>query len=144
MGLPVQWCGGVYAYALAMLAPHDKTLDWMQVARGILISAEQQQAPDGRYLGCLPDSFVLGAQRRQGPFINPCALVSLRLALEGEVDSLAVAADGKHRVAAPFPVTVEGAKAIVKARKGQAYQVLIDGTRIVAVKSEGTDTVPLE
>jgi hypothetical protein len=144
MGLPVQWCGGVYAYALALLAPHDKTADWAQVARGILISAEQQQAPDGPYAGCLPDSFNLAAQRRQGPFINPCALVSLRLALEGEADSLAVAADARHRVAAPFPVAIEGASAVIRARRGQAYQVLIDGTRIVDVKSEGTDSVPLE
>ncbi|NMC19138.1 MAG: hypothetical protein GYA33_01850, partial [Thermogutta sp.] len=28
MGLPVQWCGLVYAYALTMLAPYDSTLDW--------------------------------------------------------------------------------------------------------------------
>jgi hypothetical protein len=28
MGLPVQWCGYDYAYALTMLAPLDHTLDW--------------------------------------------------------------------------------------------------------------------
>ena len=47
MGLPVQWVGGVYAYALTLLAPHEKTLDWNHLARGILISAQQQQYPDG-------------------------------------------------------------------------------------------------
>jgi len=31
---------------------------------------------------------------------------------------------------------------VVRARKGAAYQVLIDGKRIVDVKSEGADTVP--
>jgi hypothetical protein len=141
MGLPVQWCGGVYAYALTLLAPHDKTLDWAQLARGILVSGEQQEAPEGRYVGCLPDSLDLAAQRRQGPFINPCGLMSLRLALDGELDSLAVAAEGGHRILAPFPVKIEGGKAVVRARKGAAYQVLIDGKKIVDVKSEGVDSI---
>jgi hypothetical protein len=141
MGLPVQWCGGVYAYALTLLAPHDKTLDWAQLARGILVSGEQQEAPDGRYVGCLPDSFDLAAQRRQGPFINPCGLMSLRLALDGGLDSLAVAVEGGHRILAPFPVKIEGGKAVVRARKGAAYQVLIDGKKIVDVKSEGVDSI---
>jgi hypothetical protein len=144
MGLPVQWCGGVYAYALALLAPYEKTLDWGHVARGILVSAEMQQAPDGPMAGCLPDSFNLAAQKRNGPFINPCALLSLRTVLDGQLDSIAVATDGKHRAAAPFPVTVQAGKATVRAKKGVAYQVLIDGTRVVDVKSEGTDVLPLE
>ena len=144
MGLPVQWCGGVYAYALTMLAPHDKTLDWAHLARGILISGEQQEYPDGPLAGTLPDSFVLDAQRRQGPNINPCAFMSLRLALDGELDSLAVATDGKHRVVAPFPVETRDGKAHVKARKGVAYQLLLDGQRILDIQSEGADVVPLD
>ena len=65
IGLPVQWVGGVYAHALTMLAPHDKSLDWNHLARGILISAEQQQYPDGLWAGLLPDSFdIVGQQRR--------------------------------------------------------------------------------
>jgi hypothetical protein len=144
MGLPVQWCGGVYAYALALLAPHDKTLDWAHLARGILLSAEQQQYPDGPFLGTLPDSFVLSAQRRQGPNINPCALISLRLILDGQLDSLALATDGKHRVLSPFPLELRDGKAHIKARKGVTYQILIDGHRIRDIQSEGTDLVPLE
>jgi len=144
MGLPVQWCGGVYAYALAMLAPYDQTLDWMQLARGILISAEMQQAPDGALVGTLPDSFDLAAQRRNGPFINPSAIMSLRMVCDGQLDSLAVASDAAHRIAAPFPVSLKDGKAVIRARKGAAYQVLIDGAKIVDVKSAGTDTVPLE
>jgi hypothetical protein len=142
IGLPVQWCGEVYAYALVMLAPHDKTLDWAKVARGILISAEQQQAPDGPMIGCLPDSFTLATQSRNGPFINPAGLVSLEMALEGKVDSLAVAVEGGRRVLAPFPVTIKDGKAVIQAKAGAAYQVIIDGKRIVDVKSAGTDTVP--
>lgn len=144
MGLPVQWCGGVYAYALALLAPHERTLDWAHLARGILLSAEQQQYPDGRLAGTLPDSFHLAKQRRGGPSINPCAIVSLRLVLDGQLDSLAVAADGKHRVVAPFPVELRDGKAHIKARKGAAYQVLVNGHRILDVASEGNDVIPLD
>ena len=144
MGLPVQWCGTVYAHALTLLAPHDHALDWRQLAEGILRAAERMQYPDGPLAGCLPDVFSLPDQQRSGPSINPCALVSLRLALDGEVDSLAVTADGPHRVVSPFPVRIEGGKALVKARPGVKYQVLIDGARIVDVESQGEDAVPLE
>jgi len=144
MGLPVQWVGGVYAYALTMLAPYDKSLDWNQLARGILISAEQQQYPDGPHAGLLPDSFVLPEQRRQPANINPSALVSLRLVLDGQVDCLAVAADAQHRVAAPFPVAIRDGQARVRAQAGTTYQVLIDGRRVVEVKSTGADVVRLD
>jgi hypothetical protein len=143
IGLPVQWVGGVYAYALTMLAPHDDSLDWNRLARGILFSAEQQQYPDGPNAGLLPDSFNLEDQQRNPANINPCALVSLRLAVEGQVDSLCVASDGTHRVAAPFPVTIRDGQARIQARRGVSYQVLIDGRRLVEVKSVGEDTVPL-
>ncbi len=144
MGLPVQWVGGVYAYALTRLAPHDSTLDWNHLARGILISAQQQQYPDGPHVGLLPDSFNLRRQRRQPADINPCALVSLQMALDGEVDFLSVASDGDHRIAAPFPVTIKDGVAHVQARAGVDYQVVINGTRIVDVKSKGNDAIRLE
>ena len=143
MGLPVQWCGYVYAYALTMLAPLDHTLDWNHIATGILTTAEQMQFPSGPFAGCEPDSFNLSAQQRNGPAINPCALVSLRLALEGKLDSLSVAASSTHRVVAPFPVTVRGDVAQIEAREGVTYQVVIDGQRIVEVKSRGVDSIPL-
>ena len=144
IGLPVQWCGEVYAYTLTMLAPYDKTLDWAKLARGILVSAQEQQAPDGPFIGCLPDSFTLDAQRRNGPFINPAGIVSLEMALDGKLDSLAVAVEGSHRVLAPFPVIIKDGKAVIQARAGVTYQVIIDGQRVVDIKSGGTDTVPLQ
>ena len=144
IGRPVQWCGGVYAYALALLAPYEKTLDWAKLARGILISAEQQQYPDGKFVGCLPDSITLATGDRHPWNINPCAIVSLRLILDGQVDSLAVASDGKHRVAAPFPVTLKDGKARIEGKAGLAYQILVDGERVVDVESKGTDAVPLD
>ncbi len=143
IGLPVQWVGGVYAYSLTLLAPYDRSLDWNHLARGILISAEQQQYPDGPWAGLLPDSLVLASQQRNPPRINPCALVSLRLVLEGRLDSLCVAAQGKHRVVAPFPVRIEQGQAVIDGQKGLQYQVLVDG-RVVDVASQGIDRVPLE
>jgi hypothetical protein len=142
IGLPVQWVGGVYAYALTMLAPHDKSVDWNHLARGILISAEQQQYPDGPWAGLLPDSVTLATQTRNPWRINPCALVSLRLVLDGQVDYLAVATEGKHRVAAPFPVTIRDGHAVIRGQAGLKYQVLVDG-RIVDVVSLGEDRVEL-
>lgn len=143
IGLPVQWVGGVYAYSLALLASYDHSLDWKHLARGILISAEQQQYPDGPWAGLLPDSFVLTSQQRNPPRINPCALVSLRLMLDGRLDSLCVVAQGKHRVVAPFPVRIEHGQAVIEGQKGLRYQILING-RVVDVPSQGVDRVPLE
>ncbi len=143
IGLPVQWVGGVYAYSLALLAPYDPSFDWKHLARGILISAEQQQYPDGPWAGLLPDSLVLASQHRNPPRINPCALVSLRLVLDGRLDSLAVAIQGKHRVVAPFPVRIEHGQAIIEAQKGLRYQILLDG-QVKDVVSQGLDRVPLD
>lgn len=143
IGLPVQWCGLNYAYGLTMLAPYDKTIDWNHLARGILIAGEQMQIPDGPQAGLLPDSFDLRTQERRPWMINPCALVSVRRVLDGEVDFLSVAADQAHRVAAPFPVSLRGGKAHVKGQPGVKYQVLVDGQRAIDVVSQGDDVVSI-
>jgi hypothetical protein len=144
MGLPVQWCGYVYADALTMLAPLDQALDWKRLATGILTTAEQMQYPSGPFAGCEPDSYNLASQQRNGPAINPCALVSLRLALDGKLDSLAVAAADGHRVVAPFPAAIRDGQARIQARAGVGYQIVVDGKRIVQVQSHGEDSVALE
>ena len=54
-----------------------------------------------------------------------------------------MAADEKHRVAAPFPVTIREGAAHIEGREGVAYQIVVDGKRIVDVKSQGRDVVPL-
>lgn len=143
IGLPVQWVGGVYAYSLTALAPYDHTLDWKHLARGILITAQQMQYPDGPDAGLLPDSFALAGQQRRPTRINPCALVSLQLALDGRVDSLAVAVAGGHRVVAPVPVTIREGRAHLQAPAGLKYQAVIGGTRIVDIVSSGSDSVEL-
>lgn len=144
IGLPVQWCGYDYAYAVASLAHYDRSFDWKQVATGILIAAEQMQYPEGQYAGCEPDSFQLASQQRNGPAINPSALVSLRLRLEGQLDALDCARAGGHRVVVPFPVTIRNGRAVIQAREGVAYQAVVDGRRIVDLKSRGTDEFALE
>ena len=141
MGLPVQWCGLVYADSLLLLAPHDRTLDWKHLAQGILISGEQQQCPDGPTAGCLPDSFVLADQRRNGPMINPGAQTSLRLSVEGKASGLAVAVGNGHRLVAPYPISFREGKFSVRAGVGTKYQVLVDGKKIVNVESKGTDVI---
>ena len=146
IGLPVQWCGLVYAYSLTLLAPYDNTLDWHRLAEGILIAGEQMQVPreEGDYAGLLPDSFHIRLQRRQGPFINPCALVNLRLALDGKPHRLEVAANEAHRVVSPFPVRLEGRQAVIQGQAGTRYQIVVDGQRVISVDSRGTDVVPLD
>ena len=76
MGLPVQWCGLVYAEALYRLAPLDPKGPWRQLADGITLSGIQQTWPpdDHDLQGLLPDSFVLRAQHRNGPAINPATV----------------------------------------------------------------------
>lgn len=74
MGLPVQWCGLVYADALFRLARYDSTGPWKQLARGITASGIQQTWPregNPERQGLLPDSFTLRAQLRNDPAINP-------------------------------------------------------------------------
>jgi hypothetical protein len=102
------------------------------------------QFPDGQYAGLLPDSLALDSQERRPWNINPCALVSLRLVLEGKLDAIAVAADEIHRVAAPFSVKLEGDQAVIDGTAGVTYQVIIDGRRIVGVRSKGRDVVELK
>ena len=146
IGLPVQWVGIVYAYSLNMLAAHDDTLDWNHLARGILVCGEQMQFPadSGDHAGLLPDAFALANQERRPWLINPCALVSLRTVLDGELDFLSVASDDKHRVASPFPVTLQGNEAHIKAVLGATYQIIVDGRQILDIKSKGEDVVSLK
>ena len=143
IGLPVQWCGGVYAYGLTALAKHDATFPWNRLARGILIAGRRMQYPDGPLVGCLPDIFDLVSQRRAGPSINPCALISLQLALDGKVDSLSIAADAGRRIVSPLPVTIAGGKARIQGKEGLTYQVIVDGKRVVTIESKGLDEIDL-
>jgi hypothetical protein len=76
LGLPVQWCGLVYADALYRLVREDPRGPWKRIADGITASGIQQTWPqnDSDFQGLLPDSFVLREQKRNGPAINPATV----------------------------------------------------------------------
>jgi hypothetical protein len=74
IGLPVQWCGLVYADALQSLARYDAIGPWKHLADGIVISGLQQTYPDGPHRGLLPDSFNVQGQSRNPADINPGTL----------------------------------------------------------------------
>jgi hypothetical protein len=77
IGLPVQWCGLVYADALYELAARDPDGPWRRIADGIVDSGVAQSFPvgsDRQRQGLLPDSFHLPGQLRNDPGINPATL----------------------------------------------------------------------
>ena len=71
LGLPVVWCGLVYAYALQDLAQYDSSLDWRAIAQGINNSAMWQQYADGPTKGTYPDSWNMIENRPNPADINP-------------------------------------------------------------------------
>lgn len=73
IGLPVQWCGLVYASALHQLAKYDTSGPWAKVAEGITATGLLMSYPadDAVHGGLLPDSYNLKTQTRNGPDINP-------------------------------------------------------------------------
>lgn len=82
IGLPVQWCGLVYADAIGRLARHDPSGPWKQLASGITLSAMRQVYPKGTARqGLLPDSFSLRSQIRNPADINPGTLLPLAMRL---------------------------------------------------------------
>ena len=72
IGLPVQWCGLVYAESLARLARHDPNGPWQTLADGIAASGIVQTYPlDHPHHGLLPDSFNLRPSRATRPTSTP-------------------------------------------------------------------------
>ena len=88
IGLPVQWCGLVYARTLLDLAEVSGNKGWYPMARGIAWSGVRQSHTheDPGLIGLLPDSFDLKAQVRNPVPINPATL------LPGVADYLAAPA----------------------------------------------------
>jgi hypothetical protein len=71
IGVPVQWCGLVYAYALQDLAAFDTSYPWETIATGIIHSAMWQQMTDGKAIGTLPDSYAMYFTKDMPAYINP-------------------------------------------------------------------------
>ena len=77
LGLPVVWCGLVYAYALEELAEFDDSFPWCTVARGITRSGMWQQYTEGSSAGCYPDSWNMIENRPNPADISPeCILMN--------------------------------------------------------------------
>jgi hypothetical protein len=70
-GVPVQWCGLVYAYYLQRLARKSQQKDWGKIAEAITISAAYQQWTDGDLKGTYPDGFYNYCTEGRGPHLNP-------------------------------------------------------------------------
>jgi len=138
-GVAQPWSGVIYGYSLTLLAQHDSSIDWQTLATGILIAAEQMQHPDGTFLGCLPDAFVLDSQTRLSPSLNPCGLVSLRNAVTGRIDSLSVASDGSDTLASPFTIQMNRRGAIIRdVPAGFKFEILVNETQIMPVQGSGS------
>ncbi|MEJ5171584.1 MAG: hypothetical protein WHU10_11395, partial [Fimbriimonadales bacterium] len=85
MGLPVQWCGLVYADALYDLAEVDPSGIWRKLADGIVASGIQQSfdLDAGPLRGLLPDSFDLLNQTANPVAINPGTLQAVAARSKG-------------------------------------------------------------
>jgi len=127
-----------YAYALNLLSRHDDQTDWHTVALGILHAVEKLQFTEGSHAGCVPELFDVVHQERQGWSVNPCALVSLRWAVEGKVDSLFVLVDGRNRYVAPYPLrrTPDGIEAY-SVPPGQRFHILHNANRFGTGEGSG-------
>lgn len=143
MGRPVQWCGLDYAYALILLAKHDKTVDWLKIADGIVSSAECQLYRDDEpaFKGLLPDSVKIDSQVRYPAAINPTVVHMLRRMIDGRPTNVSVADVAGRRVVSPYPVEVNGNQATITAKAGVQYDVMIDGKEIRTIESKGKDVL---
>ncbi len=142
IGKPVQWCGLVYARALLELAEIDDSVDWRKIAEGIVVCAERQVYPDGKYAGLLPDYFDVPSQCRNALNINPCDLNMLRRLIDGRHTNVAVVDVGDKRVVSPYPTKRVGNDLVIEGRAGTQYQLLINGSDVVSIRSQGVDVVP--
>ncbi len=150
IGLPVQWCGLVYADAVRRLARHDANGPWLRLADGIAFSGVQQTHTEAEpdKVGLLPDSFDLRAQFRNPVPINPGTLQPLALQAYGEPALHDYHVFRRHglRVHAPGPIsdareTADGISFQVTGWPRQPWWILINGcTKVPAVRVNGQET----
>lgn len=138
IGLPVQWCGLVYADALNRLAPHDPETAWRQLADGIARAGIQHTYPpdDPQYPGLLPDSYALRAQMRNGPAINPATVLAPAITAldEPRPYDFAVARQHGWQIHAPGSIlgleeSPDGVRFILEGWSGEACSLFVNGVR---------------
>jgi len=157
LGVPVQWCGLVYAYHVFHLAEEMKTArgdarptgaldfspaDWRRVTELITVSATHQQFADGEKIGAYPDS-ITNFERRNGAFINPEDILVNVLALNGyDPDIKTARVKSKNG-----DVVISSAAKIEKARansfeldwfQGELSHTLFKGAKPGSVRVNGT------
>jgi hypothetical protein len=110
LGLPVQWCGLVYADALNRLAHSDPKGPWRRLADGIALSGVQQSFPlsEKDRQGLLPDSFNLLGQVRNDPSINPATLLPVAIPAYGRPTPYTMLSLRKAGVFLQAPCKVSG------------------------------------
>lgn len=114
-GVPVQWNGLVYAYAIQGLARYSD-YPWNQIAEGILISAMHQQWTEGELKGTYPDGLYEFCTAGRGPHINPEDIMVNLLALRGHDPDISTA--------------------IVRGAEGQRFHIS-SGARVENAEVEG-------
>lgn len=83
IGVPVVWCGMVYAYALQDLAEFDSSFDWRRIAQGITNSTIHQQYTEGPSKGTYPDSWNMAKNTPNPADINPESIYMNEFRLRG-------------------------------------------------------------
>lgn len=139
MGLPVQWCGLVYAETLYVLSEFDQSGPWKQIADGIAASGIQQTFPlgsDPDRVGLLPDSYALRTGVRNDPAINPGTVQApaMRLYRQSPAYDLHVFREAAVFVHAPGAIVDAkhqpgGVRFAVRGCSQGTYRVLISGCK---------------
>jgi len=137
MGLPVQWCGLVYADALYRLARYDPAGPWRKLADGIAASGVQQSwqpGDDPDLMALLPDSFAPRTQTRNPVAINPGTVQACAIRLFGGPEVYDYRVFRQAVAHAPGAITDASERDgvlrfTVQGWLGRPYEVLVSGLK---------------
>lgn len=154
-GLPVQWCGLVYAEEALRCPDLSGRFDHKALARGVVHSGMWQQVTEeGELQGTLPDSYPFGAKRGNPAFINPETILRPYWLMQGydfRVNSMVVARGDDRSLRFSALAQIAGAKltddgrvqATLSQVRGLPFGVLICGLEAEPqTVTWGTNPVP--
>lgn len=148
LGMPVQWCGLVYAYHVFHLAeelqktPLRLTLnlsadDWKRIVELITVSAMHQQFADGDKIGAYPDS-ISRFEQRNPAFLNPEDILVNVLALKGHDPDIKTAKFQNGAISSVARIeNVKGNRFDLRWFPGETSHVLIHGVKAKKVLVDG-------